>query len=134
MGIYNADVVAKPMVAVAVLCDAIDGQVIVAKVFRETLINSAQLCASAAGFQNKAVMAGNGQPFSTSPTMLWRPAARARRGAPESSSSVSPIFAIALLERQTGFVIRSPLAIHSGHRIIQRFPSDDFTPGDTFTV
>jgi hypothetical protein len=49
-------------------------------------------------------MAGNGQPFSTSITTLWKPAARALWGAPENSSSVSPIFAVALLEQQTGFV------------------------------
>jgi hypothetical protein len=62
---------------------------------RAPLNNSAQLCASAAGFQSKAEMAGNGQSFSTLPTTLWKPAARALRGAPENSSSVSPIFAVA---------------------------------------
>jgi hypothetical protein len=62
---------------------------------KEPLNNSAQLCASAAGVQNKAAMAGNGRPFSTSPTALWRSAARALRGAPENSSSVSPILAVA---------------------------------------
>jgi hypothetical protein len=88
------------------------------------LNNSAQLCASAAGVQNKAAMAGNGQPFSTLPTTLLRPAARALRGTPENSSSVSPIFAVALLERQTGFVTWRPLAIQSGYRIIQRCPQE----------
>ncbi len=37
---------------------------------KEPLDDSAQLCASAAGFQNKAAMAGNGQSFSTLPTKL----------------------------------------------------------------
>jgi hypothetical protein len=62
---------------------------------REILNNSVQLCASAAGFQNEAVMAGNGQPFSTSSTTLWEPAARALWGAPDNSNSVAPIFAVA---------------------------------------
>jgi hypothetical protein len=42
----------------------------VAQALRAPLNNSAQLCASAAGFQNKATMAGNGQPFSISATTL----------------------------------------------------------------
>ncbi len=41
------------------------------------LNHSAQLCASEAGAQDKAVMVENGQPFSTSPTTLGRLALRA---------------------------------------------------------